>query len=104
MSYAEDRYGRHSIELLDVLASQLSALQTKAETARENYRKQLQWAASSGFMTDYTNVLGGEKFNALSRHVDGLLEIVDISRREMAEHKRIIEQLAEDAHRRAQQT
>lgn len=104
MAYSNDDYGRHSIQLLEVLSSQLSALQIKADSARENYRKQLQAAAASGFMTNYTDVLGGDKFNSFSRHIDGLLEIVDLSRREMEDHKRVIEQLAEDARRRAQQT
>ncbi len=104
MAYENDVYGRHSIQLLDQLASQLSALKGKAEVSRENYRNQLRAAASSGFMTDYTNVLGGEKFNNFSRHIDGMLEIIEISHREMIEHKQRIEQLAEDARRRAQQT
>lgn len=104
MSYSDDSYGRHSIQLLEFLSSQLAALEIKCNTARENYRKQLQAAASSGFMTDYTNVLGGDKFNAFSRHIDGLLDIVNVSRREMDEHKRIIEVLAAEARNRAQQT
>lgn len=104
MAYENDVYGRHSIQLLDHLASQLAALKSKAENSRESYRNQLRAAAASGFMTDYTNVLGGDKYNSFSRHIDGLLEIVDISHREMVEHKKIIEQLAEDARRRAQQT
>jgi hypothetical protein len=103
MAYADDTYGRHSINLLDRLSTQLSALQGKAESAREQYRRQLQVAAASGFMTNYTNVLGGVKFDAFSRHIDGLLEIVDASRREMNAHKQIIEQLANDARQRAQQ-
>lgn len=97
MTYSDDRYGRHSIDLLDFLSSQLAALHAKAEAARENYRKQIAWASASGFMTDYTNVLGGVKFDAFSRHVDGLLDLVDICRREMAAQRAIIEQLAEDA-------
>ncbi len=103
MAYSNDRYRRH-VQMLDVFSSQLSAMQIKADSARENYRKQLQFAAASGFMTDYTEVLGGDKFNSFSRHIDGLLEIVDHSRREIEDHKRVIEQLAEDARRRAQQT
>lgn len=104
MSYSNDNFGRHSIQLLDMLSSQLAALEIKSNTARENYRKQLQAAAASGFMTNYTNVLGGDKFNSFSRHIDALLEIVNASRREMEEHKRVIEQLAADARNRAQQT
>ena len=103
MSYADDRFARHSIDLLDFLSSQLASLRIKAENSREAYRKQIQWAAASGFMTDYTNVLGGPKFDAFSRHVDGMLELVEVSRREMEDHKQVIEQLAEDARRRAQQ-
>ena len=103
MSHSNDNFGRH-IQLLDMLSSQLAALEIKSNTARENYRKQLQAAAASGFMTNYTEVLGGDKFKSFSRHIDALLEIVNASRREMEEHKRVIEQLAADARNRAQQT
>lgn len=104
MSYAQDAYSRHSIELLDYLSSQLSAMEVKANTSRENYQRQLQWAAASGFMTDYTNVLGGDKFATFSRHIDGLLDMIDRSRRHLAAQRQIIEQLANDARNRAQQT
>lgn len=104
MSYSDDCYARHSIDLLEHLSNQLSALQGKAEASREQYRNQLRAAAANGFMTDYTNTLGGDKFDSFSRHIDAMLENIATSRREMAEHKKIITQLAEDARRRAQQT
>lgn len=100
MAYSDDRYTRHSNDLLDNLGRRLAELRSKAESSRDDYRKQLQVAAASGFMTDYTNVLGGDKFMRFSSYVDGLIEIIDISRREMVAHKQIIEKLAEDARRR----
>lgn len=104
MSHAHDAYHRHSIELLDYLTSQLSAMEIKANTSRENYQRQLQVAAASGFMTDYTNVLGGDKFATFSRHIDSLVDMIDQSRRHMAAQRQIIEQLADDARNRGNQT
>lgn len=102
MSYSDDRYGRHSVELLDMLSSRLTELRSKADAARDDYRQQLNLARSSGFMSDYTDVLGGDKFNTFSQHIDGLLQLVDRSRSEITQHKQIIEQLAADAQRRGQ--
>ena len=102
MSYSDDRYGRHSVELLDILSSRLTELRSKADAARDDYRQQLNLAKSSGFMSDYTDVLGGDKFNKFSQHIDGLLQLVDRSKSEITQHKQIIEELAADARRRGQ--
>lgn len=102
MSYSDDRYGRHSVDLLDMLSTRLTELRSKADAARDDYRQQLNLAKSSGFMSDYTDVLGGEKFNTFSQHIDGLLQLVDRSKSEITQHKQIIEQLAADAQRRGQ--
>lgn len=102
MSYSDDRYGRHSVELLDMLSNRLTELRSKADAARDDYRQQLNLAKSSGFMSDYTDVLGGDKLNTFSQYIDGLLQLVDRSKSEITQHKQIIEELAADARRRGQ--
>ena len=96
MTGRED-YFRRQLQLIETISSQLSAMKSRAESAREHYRQQLAFAAADGFMTDYTKNLGGEKFREFSRHIDEVLDTVDKSYRKLEEHAASIERMLRDA-------
>lgn len=101
MSYAYDVYRRHQQEL-EAFEHYMGELQYRVDTLRDRYRQQLDAAAGSGFMTNYTDVLAGDKFAAFSRHVDSMLELIQLTKQECSRHREILAQLEEDARREAQ--
>ena len=101
MSYSYDLYRRHQQEL-EAFEHLMCQLQHRVDSLRDQYRQQLDMAASSGFMTNYTEVLGGDKFAAFSRHVDSMLELIRLTNQECARHREILAQLEEDARRQSQ--
>lgn len=101
MSYAYDVYRRHQQEL-EAFEHYMRELQYRVDTLRDQYRQQLDAAAGGGFMTNYTDVLAGDKFATFSRHVDSMLELIQLTNQECARHREILAQLEEDARRQAQ--
>jgi hypothetical protein len=103
MSNSEDNY-RRQIELLEGLASKLVSIQSDADRARNDYRKQLNSAKDSGFMKDYTQVLDGEKFQSFSKHIDSLISVIAESRDEINNQKPILQNLKDIAARAGSET
>lgn len=101
MSYAYDVYRRHQQEL-EAFEHYMAQLQHRVDSLRDQYRHQLDAAAGGGFMTNYTDVLAGDKFAAFSRHVDSMLELIQLTNQECARHRDILAQLEDDARRQAQ--
>lgn len=99
MAISNDRFVRHEIDLLDRLVQHLDALIRRAEEACKTYKRQLEAAANSGFMTNYTDNLGGEKFVQLTRHIDRLSEVRVRCTREIALHKSVIKETDDAAKR-----
>lgn len=96
MSNLKDEY-RRQIELLEALASKLVGFQSQADEARKQYRNELNSAEDSGFMKDYTQILGGGKFESFSKHIDSLLDTIEKCRNEVSYQKPILQDLKDTA-------
>jgi hypothetical protein len=101
MSYAYDVYRRHQQEL-EAFEHYMGQLKARVDELRGQYRRQLDAAAGGGFMTNYTDVLAGDKFATFSRHVDSMLELIELTNQECASQRDILALLEEDARREAQ--
>lgn len=96
MSFGDDSYGRQ-IGILNEFSEGLGKIANEAQVAREEYRRLLDVARSSGFMTDYTDKLGGELFAEFSRQADELLALVVEERSRIPGYQDILSDLRRGA-------
>ena len=92
MTEMHDYYTRQ-LRLIEEFRSQLFAMEDKAESVKESYRKQLRYAKDCGFMGDYVENLGGDKFEEFSGYIKNLIDTLISSNEKLNKHEESITNL-----------
>lgn len=98
MSYSQDNYLRYSENILDWLILQMNALSRKMQEDAQEYKQRIDSSANQGFMTNYTEILGGAKYQKLLQHIESMDDVISILRQEVAWQKQQIQDLRTSAY------
>ena len=92
---SNQRYESH-LRMVEGLKYSLSQLQSKIETIKEKYKKQIDAMESATFMTNYIEPLR-EKHTQFSEIIEDLNNMIEEHKTQISLHEEILEHLIQDA-------